>query len=300
MQDCSRYDEMLSALIDGELSEAEVRELRAHLETCADCQRYLQLLETMHEGLCHELPDPPEALRRGVAYKIGLEKKRRFGAFGHWAVSAAVFCIVLLGVIRLTGNDLRSAGTAAADAAKVVADSVANAAAGGFEYIRENETAAMDDAANASVSHNTAVFSPPEAPTEAEGAAAPALMVGSAPAAANGSVEAAEEEKAPLPDADDAEIVSIYDASTLRGYNAGMAALSSDEGYAAVGILYSLPDGLPGKKWKPQDAPAGQRRWLVKKELMDELAADDLFDELYYGDLLAGNGLIIELIDKED
>ena len=295
LQDCSRYDEMLSAFVDGELSESETRALRAHLESCADCRDYLRLLETMHEGLSQALPDPPQALRRGVMYKLGLEKKRRFGIFGHWAVSAAVFCIVLLGVIRLTGNDLRSIGGAAADAAITVA--------GSFDYMRETSTAASTDSnAVAAASPMPEPDSPEEAAQAVEAPGAPLLM-GIAPAD-TGDAEVAEE--AAIPDSEndvaaDGSFGSIYDASTLRGYAAGMDALQEEESYAAVGILYALQEGLPDRQWKAQqDAPAGQRRWLVKKSVMDRLAESNTFDELYYGDLLAENGLIIELTDEED
>ena len=297
---------MLSAFVDGELSEAETRELESHLATCADCRKYLRLLAAVHDELGRDLPDPPQIMRRGVMYKIGLQKKRRFGGFARWAVSAAVFCIALLGVIRLTGNDLKSMSAVAADTAKTVAGNMADAAADGFDYIRENDAAASEENAADGVMTYAVNAAPANAPEPRPEPAENGLPAGYSLMQAAPSAESAEAPPAETmltkaaEDADGSEVASIYDASTLRGYNAGMEALEEAGSYSAVGILYAMPDGLPGRKWKKQDAPEGQLRWLVKKEVMDELSADSVFDELYYGDLLAENGLIIELIDEED
>lgn len=303
MQDCSRYDEMLSALVDDELSEEEARELDAHLANCAECRSYLRLLQTMHEGLGQALPDPPEMLRKGVMYKVGLEKKRRFGAFGRWAVSAAVFCVALLGVIKLTGNDLKSMRSVTANAAKSVASTVADAAADGFDYIRENDIAANEASAADGIMTYAVAAPGAEAPwPQPEYYAANTMTNGAGMQASlkqhSEDSDAADAEPAEAEES--REITSIYNAENLRGYDAGMEVINGATAYSSVGILYELPEGLPGRKWKELPAPAGQRRWLVKKDIMDELAADNVFDELYFGDLLADSGLIIELIDEED
>ena len=51
MQDCSKYDIMLSARLDGTLNKKDARELEKHLAECAECRKYLQLLETVKDGL---------------------------------------------------------------------------------------------------------------------------------------------------------------------------------------------------------------------------------------------------------
>lgn len=306
MQDCSRYDEMLSALVDGELNEAETQELDAHLATCADCRKYLRLLQTMHEELGQALPDPPENLRRGILYKAGLEKqRRRFGAVGRWTVSAAVFCIALLGVVKLTGNDLESMRTVAGDTAKSVAGTMAGAAAEGFDYIRENDSAADESYAADGVMTYSIAAPGAGAPTEQADMTVKGAVFGST---ANQAAAASESEPDGEEAAEDdphmimtpeAEVSSIYDAKNLRGYEAGMEAVNGATAYSSVGILYDMPEGLPGRKWKEQPAPIGQRRWLVSKDIMDELSADNVFDELYFGDLLADSGLIIELMEED-
>ena len=302
MQDCSRYHEMLSALVDNALSEEESRELDAHLATCARCRSDLRLLQTLHETLGQALPDPPETLRKGVMYKVGLEKKRRFGAFGRWAVSAAVFCIALLGVVKLTGNDLKSMRSVTAEAAKSVANTMADAAADGFDYIRENDIAADESSAADGVMTYMVAAPGAEAPwPQPEGFASNSMAGGANLQAAitEDNKAAAAADTAPEDAEEDREIASIYDAANLPGYDVGMQVLNGATSYSGVGILYAMPEGLPGKKWKELPAPTGQRRWLVKKSIMDELAADNVFDELYFGDLLAESGLIIELTDEE-
>lgn len=287
LQDCSRYDEMLSAFVDGELSEGEARELNAHLATCAACRSYLRLLQTMREELGQPLPDPPDTLRKGVMYKVGLDRKWRSHGFVRWAVSAAVFCIALLGVVKLTGNDLKrmpSAATAESGIADLGMNAVENdiaddgimtymaAAPGAGAPLPQPEDFESDDMAGGADMQTTSTKGSREnggdaAPTEAE---------------------------------EKREFGSSYDASNLRGYDTALEVLNGATAYAGVGILYAMPEGLPEQKWQELIAPIGQRRWLVKREVLDKLAADNLFDELYFGDLLAESGMIIELTDGED
>ena len=55
MQDCSKYDILINAKLDGALDEEEERELEAHLASCDDCRNYLRLLELMKDGLREDL-----------------------------------------------------------------------------------------------------------------------------------------------------------------------------------------------------------------------------------------------------
>jgi anti-sigma factor RsiW len=47
MNDCERMDERLHDLVDGELSDAAVREVTAHLETCAACRDAVAALRSL-------------------------------------------------------------------------------------------------------------------------------------------------------------------------------------------------------------------------------------------------------------
>ena len=98
MADCEKYIEMMSAMVDGELPEAEEAELRAHIESCDECSRVYNAFLGISGALSEKLAAPPEALAKGVMYKIKVQKKagRRF-AFGRFTALAACLALVLLG-----------------------------------------------------------------------------------------------------------------------------------------------------------------------------------------------------------
>jgi anti-sigma factor RsiW len=62
MSECSKYNLLISAYIDGELSEAEAEELKQHLDTCKDCRAYLKMLEAVSKQLGNTLIEPPMEL----------------------------------------------------------------------------------------------------------------------------------------------------------------------------------------------------------------------------------------------
>jgi len=102
MADCEKYIEMMSAMVDGELSEKDEAELRSHLEDCADCRRVYNAFTGISGALSEELAAPPETLVNGVMYKINLQKKggRRF-AFGRFTALAACLVLILFGASYL-------------------------------------------------------------------------------------------------------------------------------------------------------------------------------------------------------
>lgn len=298
MREHSEYEELLSALIDGELDEAEKAELQAHLESCAECRDYLRLLAAMHDGL-REQPDPPEKLREGIMYKIGLERKRKRslpGAYGRWTAVAAVCCLAVLGAVKLggmgAGKGADSAAPMMASATGGTAETLYMAADNGFAAF--TGTTANADGANA----DSAMEEPVPLPEGAPAAAAP-MEEAADTAVANDAffyrTDTETNTELTLKSAPE----SVYNAAHLPGYEIGLEELASAD-CCAVGILYALPEGYPAENWTEVIAPSGQRRWVVKREAMDALTAKGLFDEVYYGDLLASEGLIIELTEGTD
>jgi anti-sigma factor RsiW len=72
--------ETLSAWLDGELVEAERRELEAHLAGCAPCRSRLEGLREVAGGLgALGRPAPPPTLDVWVAKRVALERGERLG-----------------------------------------------------------------------------------------------------------------------------------------------------------------------------------------------------------------------------
>ena len=65
------YREKLSALLDGELTDAERAELTAHLASCPTCQTYLIELTAMHDALgSMEPPSVPDGFAAIVMARL--------------------------------------------------------------------------------------------------------------------------------------------------------------------------------------------------------------------------------------
>ncbi len=298
MQDCSKYDIMISARLDGMLSKKEARELEKHLAECAECRKYLQLLETVKDGLREDLPDPPETLREGIMYKIGLEKgrKRHFGAIGRWTAIAAVLCIVTIGVVKLNGSGVMGAGAAAPEAAPVIE---ANSA---VRYASDN-----------------VVEAPREGELESSKMAAPAPTLsaqafdalsggGSKAGGAAPDTEPGESADGGIPDAayengmrEEPENGSVYAVGSLPGYDVARAALDSGD-YRGVCLFYDcLPEGLPDRSWQTKIPEDGEEaRWELSAEALTVLESGAEWNEFYYGDLDSGLGLVIVIAGEEE
>ncbi len=289
MQDCSKYDIMISASLDGALNRKDAKELEKHLASCADCRRYMQLLETVKEGLHEELPDPPEMLREGIMYKIGLEKHRKlhFGAMGRWTAIAAVLCVVILGVVKLTGSGVM--GSSAAAAPKAAATELNSAGGAAVEYAVRAE--AEEDSFPAE--SKRAVLSGLTGPTEAP-APAPA---------ADDSMDYGDRAVDGIPGtaANGAESGSVYLADSLRGYDFARAALDGGD-YWGVCVFYgALPEDLGAGDWQRETPESGEKdRWLLSLSELQALEKGTEWDEFYYGDLNAARGLVIVIAGEEE
>ena len=100
---CERYLELLSARLDGALTQQEEKELMQHLQGCDACRAIARELEDIHSALA-QAPQvqPPEELVRGVMERIGAQRAaRRAGVrrFGTLA-AAVVLCVGLYPVLE--------------------------------------------------------------------------------------------------------------------------------------------------------------------------------------------------------
>lgn len=106
---CEDAMEKISAMLDGELDEAEQDEVQAHLNECARCRAVYAAYQGIDDALLKDTHEPPEALRQTVMREIRQEKKqkanRRFKGVLAAALAAAAVFIALCGagVITLPG-----------------------------------------------------------------------------------------------------------------------------------------------------------------------------------------------------
>lgn len=101
MKCCDKYAPALSALVDGELSDAERAEVLAHLETCEGCRAYLAELTAMHAAFSElEEYDAPEGFADGVMARLhetAAPKKRSHRMAWMSLAACAALAVVVLG-----------------------------------------------------------------------------------------------------------------------------------------------------------------------------------------------------------
>lgn len=202
MTDCAYYMELISAELDGELTEAERARLTAHLEQCPACRRYRQALASASGALADSLEPPPATLARSVMARVrtlpvpgsapepeaapaareGSKRRLARGPARLAALAAALALVVWAGYKALPRAG--SAAPAGADNARTMESSAEepetpmeapaaymSAAEGGESAPAADEEASVTGAsAEAAASEETAgeAQSPAEEPTEPE------------------------------------------------------------------------------------------------------------------------------------
>lgn len=116
MNECEKYREMISAMLDGELDAAEGERLVAHMSVCAECRELYGLLSSVSGTDAWELPEVPEGLHErimsGVKAAAAERKKRaRVTRLRPLAVAAACL-VVIVGVVFGVPRAFRMGGNA--------------------------------------------------------------------------------------------------------------------------------------------------------------------------------------------
>ena len=102
---CEKYPEMISAYIDGELSEEEKAELEAHLNICEDCRSAFEIYREISEGIALDLEEPPEDFADNVMSRIAAEEgKKRRRVIRSFVGVAACAAIILLAMPLAIGT----------------------------------------------------------------------------------------------------------------------------------------------------------------------------------------------------
>lgn len=180
MSQCENYQELISRMVDGDLSAREEADLARHIETCPDCAALFQAFSALSHQIGKDLEESPFDLRDNVMAEIHREEIRRRNRIPTIlrSVLSAAACVALivgvyLGVSITQGKNLV---TAAYEAAPAAAEENTAAA--------EEEVRAMPEAAPAAE----------EAPAEE----AAAEKAADAPTLQANAVEAAPENDHPL------------------------------------------------------------------------------------------------------
>ena len=100
MTDCLNFEQQISALIDGELPEAERQVLEAHLETCPDCMETYHMFSDISAAMHDISYEVPFDLKDRVLEQIeeekvtSIEDGRKRWNWKHYAAMAAAFAVV--------------------------------------------------------------------------------------------------------------------------------------------------------------------------------------------------------------
>jgi len=97
MNPCAKYEEWMSAYVDGMLDDAEQVELMVHLQTCPSCLAVWQDYELMSKTLEYAEVEPPETFAADVMARIQAQPVltvRRGGGARRFMAIAAVFAVV--------------------------------------------------------------------------------------------------------------------------------------------------------------------------------------------------------------
>ncbi|MBQ3261647.1 MAG: zf-HC2 domain-containing protein [Oscillospiraceae bacterium] len=118
MTDCLNFEQQISAMIDGELPEAERPALEAHLKACPDCMEVYRMFSGLSAAMHDISYEPPADLKERVLEQIEAEKitpiedGRKRWNWKRYAAMAAAF-VVVAGVALFAGRDNIQHGTPA-------------------------------------------------------------------------------------------------------------------------------------------------------------------------------------------
>lgn len=119
MLSCEQTVELISAALDGQLSETDQNKLEQHLDQCPACSALFEDLQNLRPILAH--PDhiaAPDDLTQRIMDRIAADPvqehadkvipfpsgRRIYHSWKKWAVSAAAIAIVVLGAVTIPGQ----------------------------------------------------------------------------------------------------------------------------------------------------------------------------------------------------
>lgn len=105
MKDCVYYQELISCLLDRELTVEEGQDLAAHARTCPECQAVYTAFSSLSGMLSGDLIDPPEELGEYVMAEIrrdSIRERHKAPKLNRKALSLAAAAVLVIGLGALT------------------------------------------------------------------------------------------------------------------------------------------------------------------------------------------------------
>ena len=99
MIDCEKCREMISCLLDGELSQAEQSLVREHIASCPECRSVYDAFSTVSEQM-HEEEPLPDGLHEKIMSGIKAKPKKKTGIvwIKYLSVAACLALVIFAGV----------------------------------------------------------------------------------------------------------------------------------------------------------------------------------------------------------
>ena len=122
---CSYYQELISRMLDEDLSPVEQGVLEAHLPNCEACAAMYKSFSALSQALEDQLEEPPESLRYNVMAEIRraeIRKKNRLSRPMKIILSTAA-CLALIAGISMGSIVLRPKGAASSANTVMLAES---------------------------------------------------------------------------------------------------------------------------------------------------------------------------------
>ena len=171
---CEKYQELISCLLDGEISPEEKIELENHIASCPQCRAMYEDFVALSGMMGESMADVPDSLHEKIMSGVRSAKKVKKPAIIRlrpYMAAAACFVVVIGAVFALRGGvklDMMSNKSASA-APEAAADRAAPAdkpASGYDSYGYSGSTGAADDSLDKATSEDAAEVPMEMAPDE--------------------------------------------------------------------------------------------------------------------------------------
>ena len=104
MKSCQEYQELISRLLDDDLSAGEQSELERHIASCPDCRAMADAFRALSQTIGEDLEEPDERLHENIMADVRREALRRRQApkrLHRILALAACAAVILLAATKL-------------------------------------------------------------------------------------------------------------------------------------------------------------------------------------------------------